>query len=110
MGLRRSVAVKFKEGGAQPLKKGHSIKKSMRESYQKPNNNNGVYEKNAANLKVARFQKQGPGRLLAECVTGTNADIKKIEMRDEKIDVKPKFDENDPNDQMDIQMNWDRVE
>ena len=33
MGLRRSVAVKFKEGGAQPLKKGHSIKKSMRESY-----------------------------------------------------------------------------
>ena len=31
-------------------------------------------------------------------------------MRDDKIDVKPKFDGDDPTDQMDIQANWDRVD
>ena len=54
MGLRRSVAVKFNEGGTGQLKKNLSIKKSMRESTVK-NNDGGVYEKDASNLKVTRF-------------------------------------------------------
>ena len=108
MGLRRSAAVKFQESGTIHLKKNLSIKKSLRESNQK--NNDGVYEKNASNLKEARFKKEGPGRRLGECVTGTAHDIRKIEMRESKIDVNPKFNEDDPNDQMDIQANWDRVD
>ena len=97
MGLRRSVAVKFNKenssGGATSLKKNLSIKKSTRDSTQK-NNDGVIYEKNASNMKVARFKKQG----LGEPVTGTQLDIKRIEMRDDKIDVKPKFDGDDPND------------
>ena len=56
-----------------------------------------MLEKNASNLKVPRFQGRKPG-LNAECVTGTNLDIKRFEMRDGKIDVSPKFDEDDPQD------------